>query len=283
MKIISKPRQSGKSSELIKLSAETGSRIVCANHNLAKSIMLLADQLNLKIKRPISYNDNLSVLAEREILIDDYDLIITNILRSIPLHKTKAISTNSEFNQSVVQISDKLIDTGLCDFVFKYVELINLANKKDAIIIVYDYITSYIIKLISYRINADIIVADIKNLRTLYDGRNAIIENVFYYDEINKVINNCYKDKFNIIEPKKEKSLQKELNYYFKTNLYLVQLPNDSYLVTISYNSEDNTYSFVNLTTGNIGTRKYDNIEDALKDMDDRVSEGEFLSYTKIQ
>lgn len=63
---------------------------------------------------------------------------------------------------------------------------------------------------------------------------------------------------------------------------YLVVRPTDSVIVTILKNKSDNSYSFVNLTKLHICPCHFKSIEDALKDMDNKVKEGEILMYKEI-
>jgi hypothetical protein len=44
-------------------------------------------------------------------------------------------------------------------------------------------------------------------------------------------------------------------------------------------NKSDNTYSFVNLTKGHICPCRFDSIEDAVKDMDEKILNGEIVEY----
>lgn len=63
---------------------------------------------------------------------------------------------------------------------------------------------------------------------------------------------------------------------------YLVIRPTDSIIVTIMKNKSDNSYSFINLTKLHICPCRFKSIEDALKDMDDKIKEGEILRYKEI-
>ena len=55
MEIRVQPRQSGKTTELIKLSAETGAVIVVLNHNMIDDTKRLAEFLKLEIPEPITH------------------------------------------------------------------------------------------------------------------------------------------------------------------------------------------------------------------------------------
>nr|DAM33919.1 MAG TPA: hypothetical protein [Caudoviricetes sp.] len=62
-------------------------------------------------------------------------------------------------------------------------------------------------------------------------------------------------------------------------NIYLVQRTNGNVIVSIMRNKSDNTYSFVNLTKGHICPCRFDSIEDAVKDMDEKILNGEIVEY----
>lgn len=63
-------------------------------------------------------------------------------------------------------------------------------------------------------------------------------------------------------------------------NLWLVERPhNDFVIVTIMKNKSDNTYSFINLSKEHICTCRFDSINAALADMDERIKEGSVVGY----
>lgn len=66
-------------------------------------------------------------------------------------------------------------------------------------------------------------------------------------------------------------------------NIYLVQRTNGNVIVSIMRNKSDNTYSFVNLTKGHICPCRFDSIEDAVKDMDEKILNGEIVEYFKLE
>jgi hypothetical protein len=53
-------------------------------------------------------------------------------------------------------------------------------------------------------------------------------------------------------------------------NVYLVTRHKDNVLVSIMRNKLDGTYSFVNLTKGHICTCKFNTVEEAVKDMQNK-------------
>ena len=66
-------------------------------------------------------------------------------------------------------------------------------------------------------------------------------------------------------------------------NVYLVQRKNRNVIVSIMRNKSDNTYSFVNLTKNHICPCRFNSIEDAVKDMDEKISNGEIAGYFKLE
>lgn len=66
-------------------------------------------------------------------------------------------------------------------------------------------------------------------------------------------------------------------------NIYLVQRTNGNVIVSIMRNKSDNTYSFVNLTKGHICPCRFDSIEDAVKDMDEKILNGDIVKYFKLE
>ena len=67
-----------------------------------------------------------------------------------------------------------------------------------------------------------------------------------------------------------------------KDNIYLVIREKDNVVVSIMMNKLDHTYSFVNLTKGHICTCKFDSIEDAIKDMEEKKDNGEIIDFINI-
>ena len=65
--------------------------------------------------------------------------------------------------------------------------------------------------------------------------------------------------------------------------IYLVERPKDNVLVTIMKNKNDNTYSYINLSKEHICPCRFNSIEDALSDMDNKIKSGEILRYREIR
>lgn len=66
-------------------------------------------------------------------------------------------------------------------------------------------------------------------------------------------------------------------------NIYLVQRKSGNVIVNIMRNKSDNTYSFVNLTKNHICPCRFNSIEDAVKDMDEKILNGEIVGYFKLE
>lgn len=66
-------------------------------------------------------------------------------------------------------------------------------------------------------------------------------------------------------------------------NVYLVQRKSGNVMVSIMRNKSDNTYSFVNLTKGHICSCRFDSVEDAVKDMDEKILNGEVTGYFELE
>lgn len=64
---------------------------------------------------------------------------------------------------------------------------------------------------------------------------------------------------------------------------WLVNRPKDEVVVAVMKNKVDNTYSFINLTKEHICPCKFQSVDDALKDMDERVENGEINYYFELR
>lgn len=76
MKVVAKPRGSGKTVEMIKRSAETGFPIVTCYET--GYIEYTADKLGYKIPKPISYKVDVSL--PKDIIVDNAELLLHRIL-----------------------------------------------------------------------------------------------------------------------------------------------------------------------------------------------------------
>lgn len=79
LNIIMGKSKSGKTTELVKLSAEGKIPIICASKNNVKNVKEIAEKLNLNIPEPISVIDFIKTAdfsKINSILIDDLDLVL---------------------------------------------------------------------------------------------------------------------------------------------------------------------------------------------------------------
>lgn len=90
MKKIILPRGKGKTTELIKISAETGCYIVCRSPSEASRIQLTATQIGLRIPFPITYEEFITGQyfgkGIKGFLIDDLDKLINEISAVVPVY-----------------------------------------------------------------------------------------------------------------------------------------------------------------------------------------------------
>lgn len=96
MKIIYKGRQKGKTTDLIKRSAERGGYIVCETSNECIKIQQKANRLNLNIKFPITYNEIITCKyygrGIKEFYIDNAE----NFIQAICRYKVNTITLTKE-------------------------------------------------------------------------------------------------------------------------------------------------------------------------------------------
>lgn len=89
MKVIAKPRRGGKTSELIKLSAETNTYILVANKQRQKEIVRLADLMNINILYPVTVDDYMKTQFRgsfiKNILIDDAEDVLRAFLYTVTI------------------------------------------------------------------------------------------------------------------------------------------------------------------------------------------------------
>ena len=65
-------------------------------------------------------------------------------------------------------------------------------------------------------------------------------------------------------------------------SIYFVKRKSGNVMVSIMRNKSDNTYSFVNLTKNHICPCRFNSVEDAVKDMNKKILNGEIISYFKF-
>lgn len=63
---------------------------------------------------------------------------------------------------------------------------------------------------------------------------------------------------------------------------FLVIKPNESVEVLIMKHKLTNKYSYINITKQHICPCQFDSIEDAINDMDKKISEGKIIEYKEI-
>lgn len=89
MKIIMLERGKGKTTELVKMSAETQTYILTATKQNVRHICQIADDLGLNIPYPITVNEYLDgKLKEsfiKSILIDDVDCVLRSIFNTVQI------------------------------------------------------------------------------------------------------------------------------------------------------------------------------------------------------
>ena len=87
MKLINiiKPRQSGKSTELVKRSAEQKIPIITRNRSECKYLKSIAEKLNLEIPDPICIKSamNTLLLQSDKVIIDDAEYILNYMMKEL--------------------------------------------------------------------------------------------------------------------------------------------------------------------------------------------------------
>jgi hypothetical protein len=103
MKIIAKGRSQGRTTELIKISAEKQIPIVCNSSGSVQYIMDTANKIGLKIPKPIIPNElNLVQFKNKDILIDNAEFLLQNLLHT---HGIEAITVTTDENQEEKKIN----------------------------------------------------------------------------------------------------------------------------------------------------------------------------------
>lgn len=89
MDIIMDYRQTGKTTELIKMSAEKNEYILVANRQRASEVQRMAQNMGLNILYPITLHEYLDTRMRgsfiKNILIDDADLILQEIFNTVTI------------------------------------------------------------------------------------------------------------------------------------------------------------------------------------------------------
>lgn len=114
-------RQSGKTTELIRRSAETGAYILVANKSTASLIFKQAKMNDYNIPYPITIDDMLSwtvdkVVWSKGILIDELDMILSCLFDGVPIRAvtitkqwiTSLVHDTAETSNSLLTVKDVL-------------------------------------------------------------------------------------------------------------------------------------------------------------------------------
>jgi hypothetical protein len=88
MRVIYRGRGEGKSTDILKQSADTGIYILCANQQAAQSLARQASDLGLHIPYPVTVEDYRRTHGFRgsfiqHVLIDDADLVLQEVFNSV--------------------------------------------------------------------------------------------------------------------------------------------------------------------------------------------------------
>jgi hypothetical protein len=97
VKVIHKPSQTEKTTELIEIASQEGGYIVCHNREEAYRISKTAEEIGKQIPFPITYDEYLngSFCGKniKAFYIDNVDLLLSRIAKGVPVN---AISVNKE-------------------------------------------------------------------------------------------------------------------------------------------------------------------------------------------
>ena len=100
MKKIIKPRGKGKTTELIKLSAETNTYILVANKMRQIAVAELARSMNIDIPYPVTVEDYMRTHFRgsfiKNILIDDADAVLQSIFNTVVIDAITITEPESE-------------------------------------------------------------------------------------------------------------------------------------------------------------------------------------------
>lgn len=89
MKIIARPRQAGKTTDLIKLAAEHFAYIVCVSHEHAYQLATQARAAGLDIPFPLTFDEFIEGRffgkGVRGFVIDDVDMLLSRMAHGVPV------------------------------------------------------------------------------------------------------------------------------------------------------------------------------------------------------
>ena len=99
MNIIYRKRGQGKTTELIKISAETRCYIVCESQSVAITIQRNATELGYNIPLPLTYSEFLHhryyAHGIKGLLIDNAELLLEYISKEVPIHTITMTDLNN--------------------------------------------------------------------------------------------------------------------------------------------------------------------------------------------
>lgn len=116
IKTIIKPRQGGKTTDLLKMSAETGYPIVAKNREDGRSMKKRAKELGLCIPEPVTINQvmkrDVNIYADH-VLIDDAEYFINQIVMKLAGYQVAGLTmtTRNEKGHEVTIYGEDLNDT----------------------------------------------------------------------------------------------------------------------------------------------------------------------------
>ena len=111
-------RRSGKTTELIKRSAETGAYILVANKHMASLVSTQAKMNGYAIPYPITIDDMISVnissdIRSKGVLIDELDMVLPGLCDDVPIH---AVSITKRDIKSLIHY---ITETNSCSLTVK--------------------------------------------------------------------------------------------------------------------------------------------------------------------
>ena len=126
-------RRSGKTTELIRRSAETGAYILVANKSTASLVFKQAKMNDYDIPYPITIDEVLSCTIDRSvwlkgILIDELDMILSRLLVEVPIHAvtitkqkiTSLAHNTAETSNSLLTVKD-ILSVSETRYVYLYI------------------------------------------------------------------------------------------------------------------------------------------------------------------
>ena len=140
-------RQSGKTTELIRRSAETGAYILVANKSTASLIFKQAKMNDYNIPYPITIDDMLSCTVNKfvwskGVLIDELDMILSSLFNGVPIRAatitqqkiTSLSHDTAETSNSLLTVKD-VLSVSETRYVYLYVgdAFITKIKPKDAL------------------------------------------------------------------------------------------------------------------------------------------------------